>query len=134
MTPDEASSGLAAEHGVVASGVELVALEEAEALLLEGAASVFSPGELAFASARGDPARRLAARLAAKRAALRLLGGEAALLEVEVVRGDYGPPRLQLSGAARERMQALGATRALVSLTHERRQTAALVLLLRDGA
>ena len=52
-----------------------------------------------------------------------------------MVRGDYGPPQARSSPArARERMQALGATRALVSLTHERRQTAALVLLLRDGA
>jgi len=124
----------AAEDGVVASGVELVALEEAEALLAEGGESVFSPTELAFAGARVDPARRLAARLAAKRAAVRLLGGGALPREVEVVRGDYGPPRLVLSGRARERLAALGASRALVSLTHERRHAAALVLLLRDEA
>jgi phosphopantetheinyl transferase (holo-ACP synthase) len=55
-------------------------------------------------------------------------------LEVEVVRGDYGPPRLALAGRARERLLALGASRALVSLTHERRHAAALVLLLRDEA
>jgi holo-[acyl-carrier protein] synthase len=127
-------SGLSAGDGVVASGVEIVALEEAEALLAEGADSVFSPAELAFARARVDPARRLAARLAAKRAAVQLLGGGAAPLEVEVLRADYGPPRLVLSGRARERLQALGASHALVSLTHERRHAAALVLLLRDGA
>jgi holo-[acyl-carrier protein] synthase len=120
------------EDGVVASAVCLVALEEAEALLASGADSVFCPGELAFAGARVDPARRLAARLAAKRAAVQLLGGGAVPLEVEVVRGDYGPPRLALAGRARERLLALGASRALVSLTHERRHAAALVLLLRD--
>jgi holo-[acyl-carrier protein] synthase len=127
-------SAHAAEDGVVASAVSLVALEEAEALLASGADSVFCPGELAFASARADPARRLAARLAAKRAAVQLLGGGAVPLEVEVVRGDYGPPRLALAGRARERLLALGASRALVSLTHERRHAAALVLLLRDEA
>jgi holo-[acyl-carrier protein] synthase len=123
-----------ADDGVVASGVEIVAIEEAEALLAAGEDAVFSPGELAFARARSDPARRLAARLAAKRAAVRLLGGGALPREVEIVRGDYGPPRLVLDGHARERLAALGASHALVSLTHERRHAAALVLLLRDPA
>ena len=127
-------SAPAPEDGVVGSAVEIVALEEAEALLASGADAVFSPGELAFARARSDPGRRLAARLAAKRAAVRLLGGGSLPREVEVVRGDYGPPRLELAGRARERLAALGASRALVSLTHERRHAAALVLLLRDVA
>jgi holo-[acyl-carrier protein] synthase len=122
------------DDGVVASAVEIVAVDEAEALLARGRDSVWTAGELAFARARSDPARRLAARLAAKRAAVRLLGGGAQIGEVEVVRGDYGPPRLRLAGRARDRLAALGADRGLVSLTHERRHAAALVLLLRDGA
>jgi phosphopantetheinyl transferase (holo-ACP synthase) len=122
------------DDGVIASAVEVVAVDEAEALLARGGDSGFTAGELAFARARADPARRLAARLAAKRAAVRLLGGGAAAREVEVVRGDYGPPRLRLLGRAAERLHALGASRALVSLTHERRHAAALVLLLREGA
>ena len=122
----------AAEDGVVSSGVELVDVAEAERLLAAGGDGVFSEGELRYARARVDPGRRLAARLAAKRAACRLLGGGAKESEVEVVRGEYGPPALRLSGAARERMQALGASRALVSLTHERAHAGALVLFLRD--
>lgn len=118
-----------ADDGVVASAVEIVAIDEPDALARD--VSVFSAGELSFARARVDPERRLAARLAAKRAAARLLGGGALEHEIEVVRGDYGPPRLELSGRARERLAALGASRALVSLTHERRRAAALVLLLR---
>jgi phosphopantetheinyl transferase (holo-ACP synthase) len=53
--------------------------------------------------------------------------------EVEVTRGALGPPSLRLAGAAEARMQALGASRALVSLTHERAHAAALVVLVRDG-
>jgi len=124
--------GSQAEDGVVASAVEVVGIDEAEALLAAGGGSVFSEGELAFARARADPARRLAARLAAKRAALRVLGPAVAEREIEVVRADYGPPRLRLAGRARERLTALGASHALVSLTHERRHAAALVLLLRE--
>lgn len=93
---------------------------------------MFSAAELRYARERSDPGRRLAARLAAKRAACRLLGGTASEAEVEVVRAEYGPPALRLRGAARERMRALGASRTLVSLTHERAHAAALVLLLRD--
>jgi holo-[acyl-carrier protein] synthase len=118
--------------GVVASGVELVDVAEAERLLAAGGGGVFSEGELRYARDRVDPGRRLAARLAAKRAACRLLGGGASEREVEVVRGEYGPPALRLNGAAGERMRALGASRVLVSLTHERAHAGALVLLLRD--
>ena len=120
------------DDGVVASGVELVGVEETERLLAAGGGGVFTDSELLYARGRVDPGRRLAARLAAKRAARRLLGGEVVEREVEVRRGEYGPPWLRLSGAARERMRALGASRALVSLSHERGHAAALVVLLRD--
>ncbi len=120
-----------ADDGVVASGVEIVAVAEAERLLAAGGGGLFTEGELRYARDRVDPARRLAARLAAKRAAVRLLGGGASEGEIEVVRGAYGPPALRLSGAAGDRLSALGAARALVSLTHERESAAALVLLVR---
>ena len=121
-----------ADEGVLASGVELVEVAEAERLLAAGGGGVFTEVELRYARGRVDPGRRLAARLAAKRAARRLLGGTASEGEIEVWRGEYGPPSLRLSGAARERMHALGAGRALVSLTHERAHAAALVVLARD--
>ena len=121
------------DDGVVASGVEVVDVEEAERLLAAGGGGVFTDEELRYARDRVDPGRRLAARLAAKRAARRLLGGDAIERDVEVRRGAYGPPSLRLSGAAEERLRALGAARALVSLTHERSHAAALVVLLRAG-
>ena len=106
----------------MASGVELVEVEEAERCSRPGAEASSPRRELAYARARVDPERRLAARLAAKRAACRLLGGDAPARRGRGgARRRYGPPSLRLSGAARERMRALGAGRALVSLTHERR-------------
>lgn len=125
------SEGLA-DDGVVASGLEVVEIAEAERMLAAGDDTVFTEGELRYARERVDPGRRLAARLAAKRAACRLLGGASSENEVEVSRGEYGPPALHLSGAARDRLRALGAGRALVSLTHERSHAAALVVLVRD--
>jgi holo-[acyl-carrier-protein] synthase len=120
------------DDGVVASALEV--LEIADALPFARAApadSPFSDEERAYASAKTDPERRLAARLAAKRAALRLLGAALELRDVEVVRGRGGPPRLRLSPRAQERLAALGAGSTLVSLTHERRHAAAAVVFLR---
>lgn len=114
---------------MVASDSELVAIDEVARQLEAGETLVFTTAELAYARARSDPARRLAARLAAKRAAARLLGGATTERDVEVVRGEYGPPALRLSPAAKARLAALGAGRALVSLTHERGHAAALVVL-----
>jgi holo-[acyl-carrier protein] synthase len=120
--------------GVVASGFCLVEIAEVERLRAGSGPSPFTPDEEAYARARTDPERRLAARLAAKRAACRLLGPAIGEDEVEVVRGRYGPPRLRLSERARARLRELGAGGTLVSLTHERAHAAAVVLLLEAGA
>ncbi len=118
------------EDGVLASRVEVVSVAEVEALLsAAGAGPPFSAAEIAYAQAKSDPARRLAARLAAKRAAARLLGGAVTPADVEVVRGLYGPPSLRLSAGGQERLRELGAARLLVSLTHERGHAAALVVV-----
>lgn len=121
------------DHGVVARAFHVVEIDEAASLLAAGDAA-FTAGELRYARAKSDPERRLAARLAAKRAALALLGEGLELSDVEVVRGAGGPPSLRLSARARERLAARGAHRALVSLTHGRQQAAAAVLLIRSPA
>lgn len=122
-----------AENGVVASAFALVEIDEVERVRAAGSPPAFSAEEEAYAGARRDPERRLAARLAAKKAACRLLGEDIPLGEVEVVRGRYGPPALRLSPRAKSRLKALGADETLVSLTHERRHAAAVVLFLREA-
>ena len=117
--------------GVVASALEVLEVAEV-APLLAGGSHPFSAGELAFARARSDPERRLAARLAAKRAAARLLGGGVSPSDVEVSRRPGGPPHLRLSARAEARLREQVADQILVSLTHERRHAAAAVLLIRS--
>jgi holo-[acyl-carrier protein] synthase len=123
-----------AHDDIVAAALEVLEIEDV--LPVTRAApedSPFTDGERAYAHAKTDPDRRLAALLAAKRAAVRLLGGGVGLRDVEVVRGRGGPPRLRLSARAQQQLEALGATTTLVSLTHERRHAAASVLLLRGA-
>lgn len=111
-------------HGVLASALEVVPIEEAEKVP-EG---VFTEQERAYARSKSDPVRRLAARLAAKRAASALLG--IGLEEVEVLPARGAPPRLRFSGRGVRELRRRGAREALVSLTHGRTHAAAAVLLL----
>ena len=73
------------EDGIVASAFALVEIDAVKQVRADE--KVFTAGEEAYARAKRDPERRLAARLAAKQAAQRLLGGGAGLGEIEVARG-----------------------------------------------
>lgn len=120
-------------EGVLARALVVLEIEEAARLLAREAASVFTEGELAYARSKSDPERRLAARLAAKRAVREMLGEDLALDEVDVVGRRGGPPTLRLSSRAEARVRERGGRRLLVSLTHERRHAAAVVLVLAEG-
>jgi holo-[acyl-carrier protein] synthase len=88
---------------------------------------LFSEAELEYAGMHRRPATRLAARFAAKEAALKALGsgGEMGLPDIEVVAG--APPRLRLSGRAAAAADALG-VELRVSLTHSRETAAAVAV------
>ncbi len=76
--------------------------------------------------------RHLAARFAAKEAALKALGTGwgrgVAWREVEVVGGGRGPAGLVLSGRAKAAADRLGVRHTLVSLTHDGDYAAACVI------
>ena len=87
---------------------------------------VFTPDELAYARARGRPGRHLAARFAAKEAAIKALGlRHFGLREIEVVAGE--PPTLRLHGRAGDAARERG-VELQVSLTHSHEMAAAVVV------
>jgi holo-[acyl-carrier protein] synthase len=94
---------------------------------------VYSPAEVAYCQRHRDPAPSLAARFAAKEAAMKALGTGAsrgvAWRDIEVVRHG-GPPQLRFQGGALRRFEALGAKSSLLTLTHARDLAIAQVLLL----
>ena len=96
---------------------------------------VFTEGEISYCMRRPNPAPHLAARFAAKEAGMKALGTGRSLgvlwREIEVVRHD-GPPQLQFHGTAAARLASLGATRALLSLTHAETLALAQVMLVGD--
>lgn len=74
----------------------------------------------------------LASRFAAKEAAVKALGTGFAdgigPRDIQVDKLPSGAPRLVLHGAAAEKMRALGAGRAMLSMTHEKSMAAAVVI------
>jgi holo-[acyl-carrier protein] synthase len=96
---------------------------------------IFTEGEIAYCRAKRDFASSFAARFAAKEAAMKALGtGHSQGVfwrGIEVVRR-HGPPRLEFHDGAAARMKKLGATGALLTLTHSRELAIAHVLLLGD--
>lgn len=99
---------------------------------------IFTEGEIAYCRRKRNSAESFAARFAAKEAAMKALGtghSNGVLWKgVEVVRGAGGPPQLRFHDGAKVRMQMMGATRSLLTLTHSGPLNMALahVLLIKD--
>jgi len=110
--------------GVVGIGTDIVDVDRFRTVLLRRpsvAERLFTVNERTYAHRAVDPAARLAARFAAKEAALKALGyglGGMRMADIEVVRADDGRPELVLHGAARSRAATHGVGRWLVSLSH----------------
>jgi holo-[acyl-carrier protein] synthase len=96
---------------------------------------VFTDGEIAYCTRQRDPVPSLAARFAAKEAAMKALGtGHSRGVlwkDIEVFR-QGGPPQLRLSGGAARRFEGMGARRSLLTITHSEGLALAQVLLLDD--
>jgi holo-[acyl-carrier protein] synthase len=94
---------------------------------------LFTAGERAYAAGQADPAPSLAARFAAKEAAMKALGvglGAFRWTDVEVVRLASGQPALRIQGAAAALASKQGVGKFLVSLTHTSSQAEAVVAAL----
>ena len=116
----------------VAVGVDLIEIDRVAAALERFGSRflerVYTDGEIAYCRGR---APQLAARFAAKEAAMKALGtGNRGVgwREVEVTRSRSGEPGIALHGRAVARAQALGVDRLAVSLSHSRAYAVASVV------
>jgi holo-[acyl-carrier protein] synthase len=119
VTPAPAAPGL---------GIDLIEIERVESALARRprlAHRLFRSGELEAAAGRARPGRHLAARFAAKEAAIKALGGACGPRDVEVV-GDP-VPSLRLHGRALAAAEREGFELTL-SMTHSREAAAAVVV------
>ncbi|GAB4259309.1 MAG: holo-[acyl-carrier-protein] synthase [Deferrisomatales bacterium] len=122
---------------IVGIGLDLVAIERIGELRRRRGERfvrrVFTEGERDACLGRAEPDPSLAARFAAKEAAMKALGtgwGEGVgWHDVEVVSERGRPPRLALHGAAAARGAGLGVDTVHLSLTHDAGVAGAVVVL-----
>jgi holo-[acyl-carrier protein] synthase len=110
-------------------GIDLIEVARVERALERHprlAERLFTEAELRYAGEKARPGRHLAARFAAKEAAVKALGLTGfGLHEIEVLAGP--PPELRLSGAAARAASARG-VELRVSMTHSREHAAAVAV------
>ena len=94
---------------------------------------LFTDAELAYCRSHRDPLPHLAARFAAKEAAFKAIGtglsGGVGWKHAEVIQPGGRQPQLAFHDVALQRFEALGATRAHVSLTHDAGVAVACVVI-----
>ena len=97
------------------------------------ATRILSAEEMQAMQAAGSREHFLAKRFAAKEAAVKALGtgfrDGISLRSVTVSNTDLGQPRLEFTGAAKSRCEALGVTASHLSLSDEREHALAFVVL-----
>ena len=126
------------DHSLLGIGIDLEEVSRVDRLVRcygnRFLKRVFTEHELSFSHQRRFPAQHLAGRFSAKEAAMKALGTGhmhgISWRQVEIVRHN-GPPQLKFHGSAQRRFEALGATRALVTITHTRELAMAQVALLK---
>ncbi len=92
---------------------------------------VFTPGEIKYCKKKKFPEISLAARFAAKEAAMKAFGTglsqEVSWKDFEVIRDTNGKPEMKLSEKIKKRF---GNKKILISLTHTREYALAVALLI----
>lgn len=111
------------------TGVDIVEIDRIEAAVARFGSRflerLFTPAEM---EQSGGRTQSLAARFAAKEAAIKALGVRVPWRDVEVVREAGGRPRLLLHGRARSFARQIGAGTWAVSLSHSRQHAVAVVV------
>ena len=122
---------------LIGTGVDLIEIERiAHSIERYGdrfLRRIYTENEIAYCSRKRDSAESFAARFAAKEAGAKALGTGishgVSWLQIEVVREPGGRPGLLFHGSAAQRAARLGATNAVLSLTHTASLAMASVVL-----
>jgi holo-[acyl-carrier protein] synthase len=118
-------------------GVDLCEVERMEAAIARHGerllARLYTPAERRYCESKPNRMERFAGRFAAKEAAMKAIGTGwsrgVGWRDFEVTRATSGQPIIVFHGEAHRIAQAMGVTRALVSITHVRSLAMAQVVL-----
>ncbi len=122
---------------IVGIGVDLCEVERLEAAIARHGerflTRIYTETERAYCESKANPMERFAGRFAAKEAAMKAIGTGwrhgVRWRDFEVTRSASGQPVMEFHGMARIIAEQLGATQALVSITHIKSLAMAQVVL-----
>ena len=97
---------------------------------------VFTPEEIAYCDSKARPAESYAGRFAAREAVIKALGGYRGRRwqDISVARHPSGAPSIALAGNAKQRSDALGVSRVLITFTHEKTSAVAFAVAVSELA
>lgn len=133
--------GFAPPAGIPGIGIDLVEVERLGESLERGGQALrdrmFTAAEQEECARRRHPNIHLAARMAAKEAAMKVVGtgwtDGVGFHDFEVVSDGKTPPTLNVSGRARELLEAAGVEELRVSLSHTDQLAVAMVVAVPRG-
>jgi len=118
---------------VIGIGTDIVEVGRIRDLSAAAVKRVLTEGEEEYCQRYNPSHERIAGRFAAKEAIFKALGtgwGQGVgWSQIEILPDELGAPVVTLTGAARERMLALGASRCLLSISHQSEYAVAFALL-----
>jgi len=120
-------------------GIDVVEVDRIEAAIKRQGemflAKLFTDREREYCERQARPALHYAARFAAKEAVSKAfgtgIGGQAGWLEMEVLRGESGAPKMVFTGNAADFLMSEGIAEVQVSLSHARDYAAANAVAIR---
>ena len=123
---------------IVGLGVDICEIARMERALARHPtmrARVFTPEEIGYCDGKARPAESYAGRFAAREAVIKALGGYRGRLwqDISVTRHPSGAPIIALAGNAKERADALGVSRVLITFTHEKTSAVAFAVAVTEG-
>jgi holo-[acyl-carrier protein] synthase len=121
---------------ILGIGTDIVAIKRIRKMLAKHGERFlrrfFTDAEVAYCRRKKNAAESLAARFAAKEAAMKALGtgwsGGVDFASIEVIRAPGLPPELALHGASLTRQKELGVKRFWLSLSHSKKYAVAQVV------
>lgn len=94
---------------------------------------VYTEQEQNYCGVRKDPYACYAGRFAAKEAVIKCLGRGMPWRDIEIVADERGKPLVRLTGEALKQAGAMGISRVLVSISHNRGQAVAFAVAVNRG-
>ena len=122
---------------ILGIGIDIVKVERIKAaykrLKYSFLKKVFTQKEIEYAFSKKDPFIHLSARFAAKEAFLKALGTGWSQgikwTDIEVIESQNGAPKITFSGVLSEKAKKKGVKNALLSLSHDKMDAVAVVVL-----